>query len=268
MVLIAASAMSAVACTTDNFIGSQSRAAAWSLVWSETFDGPAGSAPDRARWNVIDGVVAWNGELQYYTARPLNIELDGAGKLAIHLLRDSSIAGYDYTSGRLTTEGHFTQVYGRFEARIRMVQGQGVWPAFWMLGNNCDLAIWPSCGGIDVAEAYGQSPSTVLAGIHAPGYPDTELVSGYVLGGAPLLSEDFHVYAVEWEPEEIRWYVDGVLWQTRRPADIPAGATWPFDHPFFMILDLAIGGQYAGNPDIGTVLPQTMLIDYVRVLER
>jgi beta-glucanase (GH16 family) len=268
MILIAAGALAGVACTSDNVIGSQSGAADWQLVWSESFDGPAGSAPDATRWNVIDGVVAWNGELQYYTARPANIQLDGSGKLAIHLLRDSSFAGYDYTSARLTTEGHFAQTYGRFEASIRMAQGQAVWPAFWMLGDNCDVSVWPSCGGIDVAEAYGQQPTTVLAGIHAPGYPDTELVRGYVLGGAPVLSDDFHGYAVEWEPDELRWYVDDILWRTQRRADLPAGAAWPFDHPFFMILDLAIGGRYAGNPDTGTVLPQTMLVDYVRVLTR
>ena len=224
MILILACAMAAVACTSDNVIGSQSGAADWKLVWNESFDGPSGSAPDAAHWNMIDGVVAWNGELQYYTARPVNVELDGGGKLAIHLLRDSSFAGYDYTSGRLTTEGHFAQAYGRFEASIRMPRGQAVWPAFWMLGDNCDMAMWPSCGGIDVAEAYGQQPNTVLAGIHAPGYPDTELVRGYVLGAPPLLSADFHAYATEWEPDEIRWYVDDVLWRTQRRADLPVGA--------------------------------------------
>lgn len=267
LVLVAVGAMAAAACTSQNVIGSQTGSSGWTLVWSDDFEGPSGGAPDSTRWKLIDGVVAWNGELQYYTSRPVNIELDGVGDLAIHLLRDSSFSGYDYTSARMTTEQLFQHAYGRFEARIRMPAGQGVWPAFWMLGGNADTVGWPNCGGIDVAETYGQDPSTVRAGIHAAGYPDTEMVQPYVLPGAPQLSDGFHVYAVEWEAGEIRWYVDNFLWQTRHPADVPAGASWPFDQPFFVILNVAIGGRFAGAPSASTPLPQTMLVDYVRVFE-
>jgi beta-glucanase (GH16 family) len=267
-VLFAAVALLGAACTSGNVIGTEPSEGGWTLVWSDEFDGPSGAAPDPTRWNVDDGVATANDELEYYTARPVNIELDGAGDLAIHLLRDSSFAGHDYTSGRVTSEGHFSQRYGRFEARIRMPWGQGVWPAFWMLGDNCAVVGWPNCGGIDVVEAYGQERSTVRAGIHALGYPDTELVRAYVAPGAVFLSDAFHLYAVEWDAGEIRWYVDDVLWQTRHPADVPVGASWPFDHPFVMILDVAIGGRFAGAPDAGTMLPQTMLVDYLRVLTR
>lgn len=259
-------ALQVAACTNRSLIGRQPADAGWVLTWADEFDGPAGSAPSAASWTAETGSIAVNGELQYYTTRPVNVELDGNGHLAIHVLRESTYPGYEHTSGRISSQGHFAQEYGRFEARIKMPYGQGLWPAFWMLGEDFTSAGWPQCGGIDVAEAYGHESSTVRAGIHTTASAGMALVAAVDM--KTNLSEAFHAFAIEWEPSEIRWYADDRLWQIRQAADLPAGSPWPFDHPFFMILNVAVGGWYAGAPDASTPLPQTMLVDHVRVYSR
>jgi beta-glucanase (GH16 family) len=250
----------------------QSAGANWVLTWSDEFDGPEGSAPDPKKWIVEAGEGTWqNSELQYYTARRANVRVE-KGNLAIEALREH-FTGPDgvtreYTSARLKTEKLFTQKYGKFEARIRVPKGQGMWPAFWMLGDDISTAGWPACGEIDIMENVGFEPAKIHGTIHGPGYSgDDSLGAPYVLLTGNF-ADDFHVFGVEWEPKEIRFYVDGHLYETRTPADLPAGAHWVFDHPFFLILNVAVGGKWPGNPDASTKFPQQMLVDYVRVYSR
>jgi beta-glucanase (GH16 family) len=167
----------------------------------------------------------------------------------------------------MKTKGKFSQAYGRFEAHIRIPYGQGVWPAFWMLGDNFDAVGWPRCGEIDIMENIGKEPSTVHGSIHGPGYTK-DIEAHYTLPGQQKFSDNFHIFALEWEPGALRFYVDHDLYVTRTPADLKSGQVWEFDHPFFIILNLAVGGDWPGNPDASTTFPQAMLVDYVRVYRR
>ncbi|MDX6574704.1 MAG: hypothetical protein QOE96_657 [Blastocatellia bacterium] len=247
--------------------------AVWSLVWSEEFNGPNGSPVDSSKWSFDIGGNGWgNNELETYTSRPANAALEG-GNLVITTLKET-LAGpdgitRDYTSARLLTKTKFTQKYGRFEARLKLPYGQGLWPAFWLLGDNIDTAHWPNCGEIDVMENIGKEPSIVHGTFHGPGYSGGGgITATYALPNGQKFSDAFHTFAVEWEPNVMRFYVDGLLYKTRTPADLPAGTAWVFDHPFFIILNVAVGGGFPGNPDTSTVFPQRMLVDYVRVYQR
>jgi len=249
-------------------------AGAFSLVWSDEFEGPSGALVDATKWTFETGGGGWgNQELETYTDRARNASLDGEGALAIQALRET-FTGRDgitreYTSARLKTQGRFEQAYGRFEARLKIPRGQGLWPAFWMLGADIPTAGWPRCGEIDIMENIGREPSTVHGTFHGPGYSGANGIGApFTLPGGARFADDFHVFAVEWEPAAIRWYVDGALYQTRTPADLPAGQRWAFDHPFFLLLNVAVGGGWPGSPDATTVFPQTMLVDYVRVYRR
>ena len=253
--------------------GAVSAAQAWQLAWSDEFDGPDGSAPDPSKWVRETGGGGWgNQELETYTTRAENATLQG-GALVItaraeHFTGADGIAR-DYTSARLKTEGRFAQTYGRVEARVQIPRGQGLWPAFWMLGTDVSSVGWPACGEIDIMENIGREPLQVHGTIHGPGYsggggPSAAFTSA---DGTPF-ADAYHVYAIEWEPSEIRWYVDDHLYETRRPADLPAGSRWVFDHDFFILLNVAVGGSWPGNPDATTVFPQQMKVDYVRVYRR
>lgn len=245
----------------------------WKLVWSDEFNGPNGSAVDASKWVMEVGGEGWgNQELEYYTNRPQNLFIQD-GHLVIQARRES-YTGSDgvsrnYTSARLKTAGKFSQTYGRFEARIKIPSGQGMWPAFWMLGDDIDGAGWPACGEIDIMENIGKEPSTVHGSIHGPGFVGTDGIEApYMLRGKRRFADDFHIFAVEWEPNAIRFYVDRDLYVTRTPADLRPGWKWVFDHPFFLVLNLAVGGDWPGNPDSNTVFPEKMLVDYVRVYQR
>lgn len=247
----------------------------WTLVWSDEFNGPAGSPVDGTKWAFDIGGGGWgNNELEYYTNSTRNAAMDGNGNLVITAIKEALprknrcwYGQCQYSSARIKTKGKFERSYGRFEARIQVPYGQGLWPAFWMLGNNIDAVSWPNCGEIDIMENIGREPSTVHGTIHGPGYSGANGIgAAYVLPGGAF-SDGFHVFAVEWQPNAIRWYVDGNLYQSRTPADLPAGAVWVFDHPFFMLLNVAVGGFWPGNPDATTVFPQRMYIDYVRVYQ-
>jgi beta-glucanase (GH16 family) len=244
----------------------------WALTWSDEFDGPDGSVPDPAKWIVESGGNGWgNNELEYYTPRSKNIRVEN-GKLVIEAIKErfvgpDGVRG-DYTSARLKTEGRFSQQYGRFEARIQIPSGQGAWPAFWMLGDDYSVKGWPACGEIDVMESVGSEADTIEGSLHGPGYSGTKpLTSAYRLPRGRF-SDAFHVFAVEWEPQVVRFYVDDELYATRTPADLPDGIPWVFDHPFFVLLNLAVGGDFPGRPGDSTVFPQRMLVDYVRVYQR
>jgi len=236
----------------------------YGLIWQDEFDGPAGQLPDAERWRFDLGTNWGNLQLEYDTDRAENVSLDGSGNLAI-TAREEEFAGQSYTSGRIKTKGLFEQTHGRFEARIKLPVGQGIWPAFWLLGADIDEVGWPTCGEIDIMEYLGHEPRVLHGTIHGPGHYGDNAVSGrHVLaqGGFNL---GFHVFAVEWTEDSIKWLVDGYTYQTVTPADLPHGATWVYNHPFFIILNLAVGGRWPGPPDESTVFPQTMLVDYVRV---
>jgi beta-glucanase (GH16 family) len=248
----------------------------WNLTWSDDFDGPAGTPPDPAYWEYDLGGSGWgNDELQYYTARPENVSLDGQGNLAI-IARKEPYQGRAYTSARINTRGKFEQGLGRWEARIRLPAGMGIWPAFWLLGAAYPQVGWPACGEIDIMEERGQAPGAVNGTLHAPGYSGgSALTAQYTCQVVatcasppctPLcpFSDDFHVFAVEVEANRIRFEVDGAMYHEVRQEFMPLTSAWPFDKPFFPILNVAVGGGYVGAPNVNTVFPQTMLVDYVR----
>ena len=259
-------------CATLTFCQTPARSG-WVLVWSDEFDGKDGSSIDKSKWVSEIGGGKWgNNESEYYTARPKNASIRG-GNLVITARKekhtDPGNKTWDYTSARLKTAGKFSQTNGRFEARIKIPFGQGIWPAFWMLGNDIDQAGWPACGEIDVMENIGKEPSIAHGTIHGPGYSGADGIgSPYALPDGKHFSDSFHVFAVEWEPKAIRFYVDDALYATRTPAELPAGKKWVYDHPFFLILNLAVGGDWPGYPDATTVFPQPMQVDYVRAYSK
>jgi beta-glucanase (GH16 family) len=242
----------------------------WTLVWSDEFNGPDGAPPDPQKWTaIVDGSGLGNNELEYYTSRPENV-YQSHGNLTIVARKEHYIGAdgitRDYTSARLQTLGHFAQQYGRFEARIKIPGGQGIWPAFWMLGSDIATNPWPACGEIDIMENVGSTPYTVYGTTHGPGpepYPENGL-SGAFSASTPFGS-GFHVYATEWAPGSIEFFVDGTLYWTVTPSMLPAGASWVWDQPFFILLNFAVGGGWPGSPNAQTSFPQEMVVDYVRV---
>jgi beta-glucanase (GH16 family) len=241
----------------------------WNLVWSDEFEGPQGTQPDSTKWTMeVNGSPA-NGELEYYTDRPSNVALDGNGNLIITALQEAYM-GANYTSGRINTAGKFEQAYGRFEARMKLPFGQGLWPAFWLLGNDIGQVHWPACGEIDIMENVGRDPTNSNGLLHGPGYSGSNHLGGsYTLAGG--YSSDFHVFAAEWEQNVVRFYVDDNQYETLTSADLAArdpNLVWVFDHPFYIIVNVAVGGGYPGNPDNTTMFPQLLTVDYVRVYSR
>lgn len=239
----------------------------WQLVWSDEFEGVEGESPDTDNWtyDIGRGQNGWgNQELQYYTDRPENAALDGEGNLVITARRES-FNGADYTSARIKTQGLFDQGYGRFEARLKTPFGPGIWPAFWMLGSNFDTVGWPQSGEIDVMELRGQEPSKIAGSLHGPGYSAGNAISrSFTLSNARFDTE-YHVFAIEWFEDRIDYYVDDVRYQRITREDVEDEGEWVFNQPFFMILNIAVGGNYVGPPSDQTPLPQEMVIDYVRV---
>ncbi len=238
----------------------------WELTWSDEFAGAAGTAPDNAKWNYDIGRGpnndGWgNQELQTYTNSTDNVRLDGNGNLLI-IVSGSNGA---YTSGRIKTQGKFAQGYGRYEARIKTPYGPGIWPAFWMLGNNINTVPWPQCGEIDILEVKGQEPHILHGTIHGPGYSGgNALTKSYTLMNDRLDSK-FRVYAVEWGPDYIDFFVDNYLYQRITPDAVSGKGEWVFNKDFFILLNVAVGGTFVGFPTSGTPFPQTMTVDYVRV---
>jgi len=241
------------------------------LVWSDEFNGPAGASPDAAKWSFDTGGGGWgNEELESYTSLPANAELDGQGDLAI-TARAEKYTGADgiarnYTSARLQTLNTFQFQYGLVEARIKVPAGQGLVGQFWALGHEAYEGSegWPDCGEIDTMEVLGSEPNVVNGTLHAPWSWAPTGEQGSEETATPL-SAGFHVYGVEWEPERISFMLDGSVYKTITPADLPAGAAWPFKHPYFLLMDLAVGGEWPGSPNASTHFPAQMLVDWVRV---
>lgn len=238
----------------------------WRLVLDEQFEGAAGQRPDPQRWTYDVGGGGWgNQQLEFDTDRPENVSLDGQGHLVI-TARKEPFQGQAYTSARILTKGRFTQQFGRVEARIKLPTGQGIWPAFWMLGADFDTVGWPACGEIDIMEYRGQEPEVVLGSLHGPGYSGgAAITQRYTMPGGGRFDQDFHLFSIEWDSERISFFVDGQAYQTVTRGQVPG--RWVFDKPFFILLNLAVGGTFVGAPNAATVFPQSMVVDYVRVYE-
>jgi beta-glucanase (GH16 family) len=245
----------------------------WALTWSDEFNTANGSRPDPAKWKFDVGGHGWgNRELEYYTDRPQNAFIED-GHLVIRAIRED-YTGADgvtrhYTSARLKTQEIFAQAYGRFEARIKIPNGQGMWPAFWLLGNNLGKVPWPGSGEIDIMENIGREPSLIHGSMHGPGYSGNEgLTQAISLPGEQAFYEEYHLYAIEWEPGSVSYFVDSTKYATFAPAHLAPELHWVFDHPFFILLNVAVGGDWPGAPDESTVFPQSMLVDFVRVYRK
>ncbi|HLP65469.1 glycoside hydrolase family 16 protein [Flavobacterium sp.] len=260
VVLIGALSL-ALGCSTDE---KQTVVTKTQLVWSDEFD--ATGAPDSGKWNfnIGTGNNGWgNNELQYYTDRSQNIKVED-GMLKITALNELYL-GSSYTSARITTKGKLEQKYGRIEARIKLPWGKGIWPAFWMLGADSDTVIWPQCGEIDIMEYLGNNPTTAFGTVHGPGYSGGASISkSYTLPNSRF-DTDFHVFGIEWDENYINYYIDDVLYNQITPEDVPG--EWVFNKPFYIILNMAVGGNLPGSPNGDTTFPQTMLVDYVRIYQ-
>ena len=281
-----ASMISFTSCDTDE---TQTVATFSNLTMADEFDVEGAPNSDIWSFETGTGIDGWgNNELQYYTDRPENVTVQN-GLLVITALKEE-YTGASYTSAKLLTTGKFKQAYGRFEARIKVPGGSGLWPAFWLLGENMDVDGWPQCGEIDIMEYRRQEPTKVSGSIHGPGYsgetdPQGQVTKSYDLGNNRY-DAGFHVFGIEWGPEYINYYIDDVLYNQITPSDIevtPADVVytlndaveaveatdvtgdWVFNKPFYIIINLAVGGNFPGNPDDGETFPQNMLVDYVRV---
>ncbi|MEU9899500.1 ricin-type beta-trefoil lectin domain protein [Streptomyces phaeochromogenes] len=245
--------------------------AAAAVTFSDTFDGAAGSAVNSSKWQIETGDNVNNHERQFYTSGANNAALDGQGHLVITARRENPnnyqcwYGRCEYTSARLNTAGKFTTTYGRVEARLKVPRGQGMWPAFWMLGNDIGQVGWPNSGEIDIMENVGFEPSTVHGTLHGPGYSGSGGIgAGYSLPGGQAFADAFHTFAIDWSPDAVTWSVDGNVYQRRTPADL-GGRQWVFNKPFFLILNLAVGGYWPGDPDGSTSFPQQLVVDEVKV---
>ena len=231
----------------------------YQLVWQDEFN--TNGALDVSKWTYDLGAGGWgNNELQTYTNNAQNVII-ADGSLKITAINN----GGSFTSARIKTQGLFAQKYGRFEARIKTPYGPGMWPAFWMLGENIETAPWPQCGEIDIMELRGQEPHIIHGTIHGPGYSGgNPITKSYALVNNRF-DVDFHLFAVEWDEDKIDFFVDDYLYQRIERKDVPG--EWVYDQPFFIILNVAVGGNYVGFPTSQTPFPQTMTVDYVRVYQ-
>ncbi len=248
------------------------------LIWSDEFNNSASSsAPLPANWTYEMGGRGWgNQELETYCsygssqtpcddAHPNVFVRDGY----LHIVARRDDKG-QYTSARIKSEGLKSFRYGRIEARIQIPKGEGFWPAFWMLGDNIRSVMWPACGELDIMENIGKKPDTIYGSIHGTGFIGTEIGLPFTLPHNQAFGDAFHVFGLLWSPQKIEYYVDDPrnVYATFTPASLPKGAVWPFDDgSFFLLLNLAVGGDWPGPPDAASKFPQEMLVDYVRVYQ-
>jgi beta-glucanase (GH16 family) len=248
--------------------------AAARLVWSDEFNGAQNAPVDSRRWRYETGGAWGDGELQSYTSRIRNSYQDGRGHLVVAVRAErfngADSITRDYTSARISTKGRYSFQYGMVEARMQTPIGKGLWPAFWALGTDIDRSGWPECGEIDVMEQIGQQPSKASGTIHGPrdgGGAQSDYEPGHSIVYTSPLSQGFHTYGVQWLPGSIQFYFDSHVYGTIVAADLPAGSRWVFDHPFHLILNVAVGGSWAKAPDESTRFPQALRVDYVRVYQ-
>jgi beta-glucanase (GH16 family) len=249
----------------------------WGLVWSDEFDEPAGTPPNPENWTheigdgALNGIEGWgNSELQYYTDDLANAATDGNGNLVITLreadgTQQCFYGTCEYTSARLLSWHKAEFAYGRIESRLLVPNGgNGLWPAFWSLGTDINRNPWPGAGEIDFMEYVSRLPNEIFGTIHGPGYSGGNSFGGIYDFGEPVFN-DYHTFTVEWEPNLITWYVDGIQYHQAEPSDVPG--PWVFDKPFFLLLNFAIGGNFGGPVDPDNTYPQTYAVDYVRVYQ-
>jgi beta-glucanase (GH16 family) len=253
--------------TADVGFKSSAQREGWTLVWTDEFDG---TEIDTTKWeHEVNGSGGGNNELQYYTASKANSYIKD-GYIVLKAIKQN-YKGKFYTSARLRTAKKADWTYGRFDIRAKLPEmQQGIWPAIWMLPTDYVYGTWPQSGEIDIMEVVGKEPRTLYGTIHfGDPWPNNKWKSGKLelKENVPSFSDAFHEFSVEWEPNQIRWYMDGVLYATRTPEDV-APHRWPFDQNFHMILNLAIGGNWPGPPDESTTFPKYMWVDYVRVYKK
>ena len=231
------------------------------VVWSDEFEGEALSPPDPRWWSHETGQHGWgNDELQAYTAEPSNACHDGDGNLVIRALRTEG----GFTSARLISKGRFDFRYGRLEARALLPPGAGLWSAIWMLGTDIGAVGWPACGEIDMVENLGSEPDRVFGTVHCPGHFGSAGVGGSTIL-RPTRCERFKLFAVEWRPGSIVWSVDGLDYHSVTSEQL--GPSWVFDHPFYLLMNLAIGGTLGGVVSEATRFPAELKVDYIRVYD-
>lgn len=244
------------------------------LVWSDEFDGAAGTAADDKKWTLDHTANPGdnnNAELQLYTADTNNVRHDGKGNLLIEAKVEDFHGAKFYSSGRLNTSHKVSAQYGRFEARVKVPEGKGLWPAFWMMGTSfLEGRPWPANGEIDIMEVLGHAPEETHGTVHGPGYSGMGGQGGaFTLPDKTNLSKDFHVWSADWNSEKITFRLDGhdVYTVTRDHVENTLNQAWVFDQEFYIILNLAVGGDWPGSPDKDTKFPAEMLVDYVRVFQ-
>lgn len=236
----------------------------YKLVWSDEFNE---KTVNNAVWTFESGTGGngWgNNELEYYTGRPVNVKTEG-GNLVI-TARKEDYENRHYTSARIKTKNHGDWLYGKFVARMKLPKGEGMWPAFWLMPTESAYGGWPHSGEIDIMEMIGAEPSTVYGTAHY-GTQTHHQHGCHTSIGQGTLSDGFHTYSVEWSPDNIRWFFDGKQYCQVSKSSI-APEHWPFDQNFYIILNLAVGGNWPGNPDSSTVFPQKLIVDYVRVYQK
>ncbi|MFB0937931.1 MAG: glycoside hydrolase family 16 protein [Urechidicola sp.] len=248
-------------CATDD---TQTVATFTELVWQDEFDTEGAVNPENWTHEIGTGTNGWgNNELEYYTDRSENATVQNG--LLVISAKNEEFNGSSYTSARIITKGKFEQTHGRFEARIKLPSGQGIWPAFWLLGDDSNGSeIWPQIGEIDIMENVGDEPTKIFGTVHGPGYSGGESIGKSYELQNDRFDAGFHVFGIEWGQNYINYYVDDVLYNQITPDDVTG--EWVFnDGPFYIILNVAVGGSYPGSPNASTVFPQNMLVDYVRV---
>jgi beta-glucanase (GH16 family) len=235
------------------------------LLWHDEFNGRSGTVPNSSKWATIVGAARHNQELEYYSHSPANVSLNGRGALAI-TVRHQSRGGRQYTSGRLETLGRFHVQYGRIQARIRFPSGVGLWPAFYMLGTNYPRVGWPESGELDMMEFQGQRPTRLVGTIHGP---TTDGATGWQKNAFAYSSrpfnQRFHVYGINWTRNKVVFTLDGKTYGTVTRSELHPGDRWVFNRPFFLVMDVAVGGYWVGPPNSTTRFPAKMLVDWVRV---
>jgi len=248
-------------CATDD---NQTVATFTELVWQDEFDTEGTVNPENWTHEIGTGTNGWgNNELEYYTDRSENATVQNG--LLVISAKNEEFNGSSYTSARIITKGKFEQTHGRFEARIKLPSGQGIWPAFWLLGDDSNGSeVWPQIGEIDIMENVGDEPTKIFGTVHGPGYSGGESIGKPYELQNDRFDTGFHVFGIEWGQNYINYYVDDVLYNQITPDDVTG--EWVFnDGPFYIILNVAVGGSYPGSPNASTVFPQNMLVDYVRV---
>ncbi|MDB5048876.1 MAG: glycoside hydrolase, family 16 [Fibrobacteres bacterium] len=239
----------------------------WDLTLSDEFNGPANTYPDPAKWNVEVNGNPPNAEAEAYVKSLRNVSLNGLGQLELIALHEPS-GGKQYTSGKVNSSGRFVQTYGRWEARIKLPAGTGFWPAFWMLGINNGCGGWPSCGEIDIIENRGRLARTSSSAMHGPGYSgNTPLAHTYNLpAGSPSFFDDYHLFAAEWDATSVKFYVDSTLHYTVNKTDVQRYGNWVYNHDFYILINLAVGGQFDGGQiPPASAFPAKVMVDYVHV---